>query len=111
MDDLFDYEGDVAKNSFNVLRGYAHAHGADAPRRLASRISPLEREHAELLAALPRVRAAHSRSRRDEIKRSGADRWLFPRLTYPPTRRFRADVGDADSDDSEAAPEPTRRRT
>ena len=94
MDDLFDYEGDVAKNSFNVLRGYAHAHGADAPRRLASRISSLEREHAELLAALPRTRrAAYSRSRRDEIKRSGADRWLFPRLIFPADEaRFRADV-------------------
>ena len=58
-------------------------------------------------------RAAYSRSRRDEIKRSGADRWLFPRLILPADEaRFRADVGDAsDSDVSEAAPEPKRRRT
>ena len=111
MDDLFDYEGDVAKNSFNVLRGYAHAHGADAPRRLVSRISLLEREHAELLAALPRkARAAYSRNRRDEMKKTGADRWIFPRLILPADEpRFREECGGSESDDSEA-PQPKRRR-
>ena len=53
-DDLYDYEKDVRRNSFNVLRGVVHAVGAAAaPLELAATISALEAQHEALLRALP----------------------------------------------------------
>ena len=84
-------------------------------RAAAARLSHLvARARARRAARRAAARAARrvQPSRRDEIKRSGADRWLFPRIFLPAdAARSGADVGDAsDSDDSEAAPEPKRRK-
>jgi len=69
-DDLFDYEKDVAQNSFNVLRGAVHAFGEEAPLRLAAEIGRLEREHEAALQALPEgQRAAYCRCRADAMAR------------------------------------------
>jgi len=54
-DDLFDYEDDVVKGSFNVYRCFVHLYGASANVRLAERISKLEVQHASSLAALGSV--------------------------------------------------------
>ena len=69
-DDLFDYEKDVAQNSFNVLRGAVHAFGEEAPLRLAAEIGRLAREHEAALQALPEgQRAAYCRCRADAMAR------------------------------------------
>ena len=60
-----DYEDDVERNSFNVLRCYVRLFREDAAGRIVDRISKLEAEHARLLAALrPEWRDAHV-ARRD----------------------------------------------
>ncbi|KAL3675569.1 hypothetical protein R1sor_025517 [Riccia sorocarpa] len=52
-DDLFDYEEDVLKNSFNVLRMLIYACGpTEAPAVLAGFISAQERRYQELLGNL-----------------------------------------------------------
>ena len=72
-DDLFDYEKDVVRNSFNVLRGAVHAIGEAAPLTLATRIGKLEAEHEEQLQALSsEQRAAYCSSRRAAMARPGA---------------------------------------
>jgi len=84
-DDLFDYEKDVAQNSFNVLRGAVHAFGEEAPLRLAAEIGRLEREHEAALQALPEgQRAAYCRCRADAMaRRPRSGKWVFPRVLLP----------------------------
>lgn len=83
-DDLFDYEKDVRKNSFNVLRGAAHALGHRAPLALAAKIGELEAVHEARLAALPVHQAdAYRASRRAAMARPGSEKWVFPRLMLP----------------------------
>jgi hypothetical protein len=67
-----------------VLRGTVHAVGAHgAPIELASRIGRLEKQHEELLQALPAMqREAYCASRRDAMARPGSVR--------PRPRRCRA---------------------
>jgi hypothetical protein len=115
-DDLYDYEKDVCKNSFNVLRGCVGAErphppggllGADAPLELASKISELEREHERLLQTLPTSqREAYVMNRRRAMS-NGADRWTFPKVLLPhQERELRASVAQAgeavDSEEDEA---------
>ena len=99
--DLVDYEDDVADNSFNVrrvdcslphlppppppyhplqvLRGFVHLHGREAPLRLAAHISRLEQEHARMLALLPRDVQERWQQRKVEAATSDAAlRWVFP---------------------------------
>ena len=82
-DDLFDYEKDVRHNSFNVLRGAAHARGAEAPLALAERIGALEAEHAARLAELPDWQREAYCAKRDAAMANGRDRWVFPPLVLP----------------------------
>ena len=84
-DDLFDYEKDVRKNSFNVLRGCVHALGViEAPLALAAKIGELEKEHEMRLAALPaEVRESWERCRRDAMKVPGSEKWRFPPVVSP----------------------------
>ena len=84
-DDLFDYEKDVRKNSFNVLRGCVHAHGAEqAPLALAAKIGQLEREHEAKLQALPtRIREVYCANRRKAMAVPGSERWVFPPVATP----------------------------
>ena len=80
-DDLCDYEDDVLRNSFNVLRGFVHLYGRDAPLRLAAHISRLEGEHARLLALLPRDLQDRWQQRKVEAATNDAAlRWVFPPL-------------------------------
>lgn len=119
-DDLFDYEKDVARNSFNVLRGAAHALGEAAPLALATRIGEMEREHEAALCALPEpTAAAYRSSRRAAMRRPGSEKWIFPRLMLPAQEMLhraaeaerRAAGGAAESDvesDNEPADRPPR---
>ena len=85
-DDLYDYEKDVERNSFNVLRGYCHALGVTrAPLALAARIGALEAEHERLLRQLPApTRDAYRANRRAAMAEDGGERWeMPPRLLAP----------------------------
>ena len=77
--------GQVAKNSFNLLRGAVHAVGADAPLHLAQKIGELEREHETLLQALPEEqRVAYCSCRAEAMtRRPGSEKWIFPRVMLP----------------------------
>ncbi|KAJ1636723.1 hypothetical protein T492DRAFT_625248 [Pavlovales sp. CCMP2436] len=79
-DDLFDYEDDVVKGSFNVYRCFVHLYGASANVRLAERISKLEVQHASSLAALGSVAQQAYRRRRmeDVFSRPGTRTWQIP---------------------------------
>ncbi|CAG9461839.1 unnamed protein product [Pedinophyceae sp. YPF-701] len=81
-DDLVDYEDDIERNSFNILRCMAAVHGAGAPVRVAELIGQLEVQHAALLRGLPEAsRSAHvSRLAAAAQGRAGALRWSFPAL-------------------------------
>ena len=82
-DDLRDYETDVLRNSFNVLRGLAHVHGDEATRHLARLIGELECEHRTLLSKLPRGCADCYRDcRRRAMKKEGTERWIFPAVVF-----------------------------
>lgn len=114
-DDLHDYEKDVGKNSFNVLRGAVHALGDGAPLALADHIGRCEKEHEALLQRLPQgQRDAYCSARAEAMaRRPGADKWSFPaRLMRPEAEQaFRAelssDEGEGDDmDDDEARERP-----
>ena len=85
-DDLLDYEDDICAGgcggSFNVLRCYVHLYGGDAPLRLVERVSQLEAQRAELLAALPPAAQAHIRRRQVDAasEGEGALRWQVPTI-------------------------------
>lgn len=78
-DDLYDYEDDVLKNSFNIFRAYVHIFGRDAQMKLVTRISHLERQHESLLAALPAAfqKQFHARHKQAAAE-PGAEKWVFP---------------------------------
>ncbi len=83
-DDLYDYEKDVRKNSFNALRGAVFALGEVAPLELAVRIGRLERQHACLLGRLSEsARLAYCESRRAAMARAGSEKWIFPQIVLP----------------------------
>lgn len=84
-DDLHDYEKDVGKNSFNVLRGAVHAVGEDAPLRIAEHIGRLEKQHEELLVTLSEdQQEAYCRCRAVAMgRRPGAEKWTFPPIMSP----------------------------
>ena len=120
-DDLFDYEKDVRKNSFNVLRGCTHAAGEKAPLILATRIGELEKEHEQLLGALPQAqREAFCASRREAMARPGSEKWIFPPVVMPRDEGARRAAWDAaaqeegesevESDAEDAAPASARGR-
>ena len=79
-DDLYDYEDDVVRGSFNVYRGFVHVYGAhEAQGRLAARISDLEAQHAERLSALAPSAQRAFHTRMDEVfARPGTRRWQLP---------------------------------
>ena len=91
-DDLYDYEKDCGKNSFNVLRGCVAAQrkddpsrilGHEAPLELATKIGELEKEHEVLLQSLAAPqREAYVESRRHAMSK-GAHKWTFPRVVLP----------------------------
>mmetsp|Transcript_38066 Transcript_38066/g.84775 ORF Transcript_38066/g.84775 Transcript_38066/m.84775 type:complete len:281 (+) Transcript_38066:50-892(+) len=82
-DDLTDYEDDVEANSFNILRAYVHLFGRGAEIKLIERISDLERQHRQLLAALPPPLQEHYWRRHKEASHEeGSDRWVLPPLIY-----------------------------
>mgnify|MGYP001230233545 CR=1 FL=1 len=82
-DDLRDYETDVLRNSFNVLRGLAHVHGDEATCHLARLIGELECEHRTLLSKLPKGCADCYRDcRRRAMKKEGTERWIFPAVVF-----------------------------
>lgn len=81
-DDFTDYEDDIEKNSFNLLRCFVALHGVEhAPLRCASYISSLEAAHASALAELPDTTRALFWSRHaDASSVPGSGRWAMPRL-------------------------------
>ena len=82
-DDLFDYEGDVGRNAFNILRVYVAMYGKDAPEHLVERISSFEARHRQLLRLVtPGQRAAHMSCERAAMDESTATSWVIPPLIY-----------------------------
>ena len=105
-DDLFDYEDDVGRGSFNVLRGLTHALADGAPLALAVRIGELEKEHEARLRELPRaVQRAYCACRRRAMS-GGAHSWEFPPIV-PAAREaeFCAAWADAPAVAADDAPE------
>lgn len=91
-DDLFDYEKDCRKNSFNVLRGAVHACRERGGLVLAEKIGELEKEHESLLQALPAAtRDVYCRNRSAAMARPGSEKWVFPETMQPEEeRQYRA---------------------
>nr|XP_024365945.1 uncharacterized protein LOC112277635 isoform X2 [Physcomitrium patens] len=87
-DDLFDYEEDVVKNTFNVLRMFVHTYGSnDAPIKLAQFISKIEDEYQALLVALePDIRDKYTQRCEEAVKEGGSKSvhvlgdWTIPPL-------------------------------
>jgi len=75
-----DYEKDVGRNSFNVYRGFVHAHGAqEGSMQLVKRISEFEAALDAKLASLPeKTRVAYQARRTDAMELPGSERWQFP---------------------------------
>ena len=118
-DDLFDYEKDIRKNSFNVLRGCVHAVGEEAPLTLATKVGEMEKEHEALLQKLPKhQRDAYCESRKHAMRRPGSERWVFPPIVMPDkeaeARRAWAEEAAEDGGESEveddAEPSSGRKR-
>ena len=100
-DDLHDYEKDVERNSYNVLRGYVHALGAEAAAlALATRIGELECEHERRLQSLPgAVREAYCTSRaRALARRPGAEKWVFPYPILQPRQEVESRQAEVDAE-------------
>ncbi|XP_042024854.1 uncharacterized protein LOC121772006 isoform X1 [Salvia splendens] len=71
-DDLFDYEDDVAENSFNILRMFVNCYGAStAPIVLAKFISEAEEKYDLLFKALDEELSVKYRERCEEATREG----------------------------------------
>ncbi|KAI4330183.1 hypothetical protein MLD38_028486 [Melastoma candidum] len=72
-DDLFDYEDDVLKNSFNILRMFVHVYGASAaPTILAKCVTEAEEKYNTLLKALgPELSASYQRRCEDATREGG----------------------------------------
>merc|ERR1712216_244352 len=80
-DDLFDYETDVGRNSFNILRCYVALYGEEASKHLISYIGALEAEHKQLLEEVtPAQKSAHIAQERTTMSRTGANTWVIPTL-------------------------------
>jgi hypothetical protein len=81
-DDLYDYERDVTRNSFNLYRMYVACFGILAPVRLAERISKLETAHERRRRTiLTYEQQSHLQQREQEAYREGgkgADKWILP---------------------------------
>ncbi|KAG6397501.1 hypothetical protein SASPL_143669 [Salvia splendens] len=72
-DDLFDYEDDVAENSFNILRMFVNCYGAStAPIVLAKFISEAEEKYDLLFKALDEELSVKYRERCEEATREGS---------------------------------------
>ncbi|KAL1569652.1 hypothetical protein AAHA92_01106 [Salvia divinorum] len=75
-DDLFDYENDVAENSFNILRMFVNCYGASAaPIMLAKFISEAEEKYDRLFKALDEELLVKYRERCEEATREGGRTW------------------------------------
>ncbi|XP_075653599.1 uncharacterized protein LOC142623994 isoform X3 [Castanea sativa] len=71
-DDLIDYEDDVLKNSFNVLRMFVKIYGASrAPTMLVKYITEAEQKYDSLLKTLDPQLALNYQKRRDEVIEEG----------------------------------------
>nr|XP_023889827.1 uncharacterized protein LOC112001892 [Quercus suber] len=71
-DDLIDYEDDVLKNSFNVLRMFVKIYGASrAPAMLVKYITEAEQKYDSLLKTLDPQLALNYQKRRDEVIEEG----------------------------------------
>lgn len=105
-DDLVDYEDDVCKNSFNVLRVFVHLYGTEGQERLVEHIGDLEAMHSQLLAQLtPQQQEAYQRRKVEAAVAPGALRWQFPEIQYNEDE-FRDRVQDSHSDSEEGAAPP-----
>lgn len=118
-DDLYDYEKDCGRNSFNVLRGCvaaqrrddpSHILGHEAPLELATKIGELEKEHEALLQGLAAPqREAYVESRRHAMS-NGGHKWTFPRVMLPHEERaLRMSVAQTDEGDSDGEARPSTR--
>uniref|UniRef100_A0A7S2U3C1 Uncharacterized protein n=1 Tax=Lotharella oceanica TaxID=641309 RepID=A0A7S2U3C1_9EUKA len=77
----YDYETDVERNSFNILRCYVKKHGKDASLHLAARISDFEKKYDEALKRLDApLREAHVKREKTAMDESKATTWVFPPL-------------------------------
>lgn len=98
-DDLFDYEDDVLRGSFNILRCFVYLHGANAEGRLAARISELEAQHHVLLSKLDESsRRAFEERMAEVFSRPGTRSWQIPPLIIDEAA-YRADVLSDEADD------------
>mmetsp|Transcript_2787 Transcript_2787/g.4263 ORF Transcript_2787/g.4263 Transcript_2787/m.4263 type:complete len:103 (+) Transcript_2787:418-726(+) len=89
-DDLFDYEKDVERNSFNILRCFVREYGKEASLYLADRIGKFEKAYEIRLKSLPDpVRSAHVKRERSAMEESKAHMWEFPPLILD-ERSYRA---------------------
>ncbi|KAJ7550607.1 hypothetical protein O6H91_07G109100 [Diphasiastrum complanatum] len=86
-DDLFDYEEDVLRNNFNILRMFARIYGpAKAPNMLASCIFTAEDKFEVLLKQLEPSLASHYQMRCKEATMEGGSKSknAFGSWTLPP---------------------------
>lgn len=81
-DDLFDYEDDVLKGSFNVFRMLVNIYGAEEGRRvLYERIGYFEQKQEEAMCALPQdLQDKYKKKEAESYVEfgEGSSRWIFP---------------------------------
>ena len=89
-----DYEDDVERGAFNLLRCYTHLFGREAPLKLAALISDFEAKHAALLAQLPdEWRRHYSARQQDAAETEAALRWVIPSPLILDEAAFRVEHG------------------
>ena len=79
-DDLFDYEADVERNSFNIFRVFVALYGAAAEMQLITWISELEAQYDQLLLTLPTaLQEGYTARCREAMDHPLCGNWILPR--------------------------------
>lgn len=78
-DDLFDYEDDVSKKSFNIYRYFVMVYGSKAPMEMVKYISEVERQYADVEKTLePGLRNKYRLRCQSAMKEDSGWKWEIP---------------------------------
>jgi len=82
-DDLYDYEKDINKNSFNIYRMFVYIEHDNAPLKMVAHISDYENQYAQLSHNIPHDILTKFESREKEaMNEHGGNKWIIPSPIY-----------------------------